>query len=195
MSFADKLKHLVLTEDDKALVPPPVNVVVNKARIPTPGAPKVTFQAAPTQVFDLSANVPSDARSVASFGIAKPGDPVETGQSPNTFAQTLKYKTDFDNTDIGKQVAHEMKPLEGIAALSEADKINIALKAGAEEGLTAEKIIATFDSLLQTLESENSGFQNAVTAATQSGPEAIKSQIQAEADKIKDLEEMKGASQ
>lgn len=195
MSFKDLLpeglKHALLTEDDPALKPAePVNVVVNKARIPTPGAPKVSFQTSSLvhQTMDLSANVPSDARSVASFGIAKPGDPLEDGQSPNTFAQTLKNKTDFDQTDIGKQVAHEMKPLEGIASLTEADKINIALKAGAEEGLTAEKIIATFDSLLQTLESENSGFQTAVAAATQSGPEAIKAQIQAEADKIVDLE-------
>lgn len=190
MSFMDAIKHAVLTDDDPSLKPAePVNVVVNKERIPTPGAPKISFQTSSLvhQTMDLSANVPSDARSIPPTG--RTDMYAQADAAGNTiYAQSLKDKTDFDKTDVGKQVAHEMKPLEGIASLTESDKINIALKAGAEEGLTAEKIIATFDSLLQTLESENSGFQTAVTAATQSGPEAIKAQIQAEADKIVDLE-------
>lgn len=182
MSFKDLLpeglKHALLTEDDPALKPEPTVVV--KARIPTPGAPRI----------NIPPYIPGSTVTLPRQQIVPVADAnYSTNDTPdNTFAQSLKAKTNFDTTDVGKQVAHEMKPLEGIASLTESDKINIALKAGAEEGLTAEKIIATFDSLLQTLESENSGFQNAVAAATQSGPEAIKAQIQAEADKIVDLE-------
>jgi hypothetical protein len=151
VSFVDKLKeslpssvaHQIWEDDELKKAAPDAVVVVSKARTPTPGSPKVNFDAT-----DISLRPHIDIPTSYAPALSN------TASDVDVFTQALKAATDFDKTDVGKQVAKEMKPLEGMP-LNESQKIGIALKAGAEEGLTGESIISTIDRILVTLDGEN----------------------------------------
>lgn len=201
MSFIDKLKESLpdgvahqIWEDDE--LKKNVEVVVGKARTPTPGAPAVSFN---TTNLNLSSARPYPT----SQGVAQQLSPLQFGtesinyapslsntaadSSLDIFTQALKAATDFDKTDVGKQVAKEMKPLDGLP-LNEAQKIGVALKAGAEEGLTGEKIISTLDGILKNLDGERDRFQAQIGGATKTDVDGRKDDIDRMAQQIASLE-------
>lgn len=111
----------------------------------------------------------------------------DAASSINAFAQMLKDKTDFDNTPVGQQVKEELMPLEGLP-LNETQQMTAVLKAGAKQGLTGQKIVSTLQGLIADLEKENKAFQTTVAAARVKEVDARTEAIQAEADRLKDLE-------
>ena len=84
-----------------------------------------------------------------------------TDKSGDVIYQLLVTKTNFDNTAVGKQVADHLIPLEGLP-LTDAQKMQAVLKAGAKEGLTADKINTTYQDLLGTLPLESKKFNDSV---------------------------------
>jgi hypothetical protein len=149
-------------------------VVVSKSRPPSPTAPAVTFQQSNLQQFPATQPSVLGAVGAETLGL-------------DAFTQALKDATDFDKTDVGKQVAKEMKPLEGLQ-INESQRIGVVLKAGADEGLTGEKIIATLDGLLKTLDIERDRFQAQIAAATKTDVDDCKVAIDQIGEQIKALE-------
>ena len=85
--------------------------------------------------------------------------------NPDVYNQILQ-KTNFDQTDAGQILQKYLTPLASIP-MDQSQKFKVALaQATAQEGLTADKIIATFNGLLVALQNETSGFGDYVTQQT-----------------------------
>jgi hypothetical protein len=86
-------------------------------------------------------------------------------ENPDLYNQILQ-KTDFDQTAAGQLLQKYLAPLANIP-MDQSQKFKVALaQASAQEGLTADKVIATFDGLLVALQNETAAFSDAVAAQT-----------------------------
>lgn len=193
MSFIDNIKKSlpkgvagqIWTEEELAAAEPEITVVVAKSRTPTPGAPTVNFNTSSPNSWALPIASQSSSQFQATLGSIG-----SIGSEPvglDVFTQALKDATDFDKTDVGKQVAKEMKPLEGLQ-INESQRIGVVLKAGADEGLTGERIISTLDDLLKALDTERDRFQAQIAAATKTDVDDCKTAIDQIGGQIKSLE-------
>jgi len=85
--------------------------------------------------------------------------------NPDVYNQILT-KTDFEQTAAGQTLQKYLAPLANIP-MDQTQKFKVALaQATAQEGLTADKIIATFDGLLVALQNEAQGFNDFVGQQT-----------------------------
>lgn len=163
-------KHLIFNEPDAPAKPSPAPAPHTNGAIPvTP---------AWTPVFNADKVVPPT---------------VDTVDAPNAFLDRLRAKTDFDGSDVGKQLQEHMEPLAGLP-LTEAQQMTAALKAGVKDGLTAEKIQTTLQGLLAALDQDKAAFQTALAAATAKEVDARKAAIDEEVKHAKDLEDQITAS-
>ncbi len=163
MSLLDKL----WTSDKPASEPDPKSTQPTKPAQP-PSAPPVVVPAR-RPAWPMPQPTTSDQVNI-------PPSPTQTlggqllgniaSEGAGDFLQLLRDRTNFDSTSIGQKVAHEMKPLEALgSAVTEAQKIQVVLKSGAEDGLTGESIIQAYDKLLAQLDDEKKGFDSIIMQA------------------------------
>jgi hypothetical protein len=78
----------------------------------------------------------------------------------------LHDETDFDKTDAGRSLKKYLDPLASLS-LDEHSKMKAAAaQAQAQDGLTSEKFLATFDTLKRSLLDEQSRFKDFIAART-----------------------------
>jgi chromosome segregation ATPase len=79
--------------------------------------------------------------------------------------QRILAKTSFDSTQVAATVHKYLDPLKAIPSLDERTRFQTAvIQAKAQEGLTQEKILATFDGLKVALQNEQVSFSNSAQA-------------------------------
>jgi chromosome segregation ATPase len=82
--------------------------------------------------------------------------------------QRILAKTNFDATQVAATIHKYLDPLSAIAALDERTRFKTAVvQAKAQEGLTQEKILATFDGLKVALQNEQESFAASAAATKQ----------------------------
>ena len=81
------------------------------------------------------------------------------GEEAEHVYRKILTKTDFQNTPVAATIHKYLDPLSAIPAMDERTKFKTAVvQAKAQEGLTAEKILATFDGLKVALQNEQESF-------------------------------------
>lgn len=112
----------------------------------------------------------SQAHAQASSATAPAATTNSSGPRPDMSAQPMSEevehvyqrilaKTNFDSTQIAATIHKYLDPLAAIASLDERTRFKTAVvQAKAQEGLTREKILATFDGLKVALRNEQESF-------------------------------------
>ena len=82
--------------------------------------------------------------------------------------QRILAKTNFETTQVSATIHKYLDPLSAIPSLDERTKFKTAvIQAKAQEGLSPEKILATFDGLKVALQTEQESFANSAAATKQ----------------------------
>lgn len=147
--FIDSIKHVIIEDDDP------------KAQAQAPTQP----HAQPHAVPPAAAPGTVSADTIASY------QPVSTqpmGEEVEHCYQRILAKTDFNATQVAAIIHKYLDPLSQIAALDERTRFKTAVvQAKAQEGLTQEKILATFDGLKVALQNEQESFAASAAATKQ----------------------------
>jgi predicted nucleic acid-binding Zn-ribbon protein len=149
--FIDSIKHAIIEDDDP------------KAQAQTPAQPHAQPHTAPAQTAPVA--VSGDAP--ASY------QPMSTSAQPMSeetehVYQRILAKTDFNATQVAATIHKYLDPLSQIASLDERTRFKTAVvQAKAQEGLTQEKILATFDGLKVALQNEQESFSASAAATKQ----------------------------
>lgn len=169
MSILDKARHAIFEDDDKKVEP--------------------TIQAAVVQPVAQ----PMPISTIYAQKTAAPMQAVATSPSDNSdLYQQIKDKTDFDKTSPGQILQKYLAPLAPIP-MDQSQKFKVALaQAQAQEGLTVDKVLDTFDGLLNQLKTEQDNFNTA--ASQQNDQEVVKrnSQISEINSQIQQLQSQLG---
>jgi hypothetical protein len=135
--FIDTIKHAIV-EDDPDPKPSTLNQAHPEAKISSPPASSRESVTAP---------------SLASASYNSLGEETE-----HVYKKILA-KTDFQATPVAETIHKYLDPLSAIPAMDERTKFKTAVvQARAQEGLTQEKILATFDGLKVALQNEQESF-------------------------------------
>jgi hypothetical protein len=98
--------------------------------------------------------------------------------------QNLLKKTNFDSTEAGKTLQKYLHPLESVP-LDPGTKNKMALAQAREiEGLTADKVLATFDGLKVTLKQEEDHFNDLMSQAQAKEVDGRQAQINSLSEEI-----------
>jgi hypothetical protein len=82
--------------------------------------------------------------------------------------QRILAKTDFNSTQVAATIHKYLDPLSAITTLDDRTRFKTAVvQAKAQEGLTQEKILATFDGLKVALQNEQESFAASAEATKQ----------------------------
>jgi uncharacterized coiled-coil protein SlyX len=140
--FIDSIKHVIIEDDD----PKP------EARLhPQPHADPAPVAMA------VAASTDSSAYQTMS------GQPMS--EETEHVYQRILAKTNFNATQVAATIHKYLDPLSAIPSLDERTRFKTAvIQAKAQEGLSQEKILATFDGLKVALQNEQESF--AASAAT-----------------------------
>ena len=138
--FIDSIKHAIIEDDD-----------------PKPDSKSQSHPQA------SSANAP--AATTSSSGPRRDMSAQPISEEVEHVYQRILAKTNFDSTQIAATIHKYLDPLAAIPTLDERTRFKSAvIQAKAQEGLTHEKILATFDGLKVALQNEQESF----TASAQS---------------------------
>jgi len=143
--FLDSIKHVIIEDDDPKAAAQPQNPQSHTdAAPPAPAAPPVMTA----------------------------GPPVVTTQPLSEEVehvyQKILAKTNFESTQVSATIHKYLDPLSAIPSLDERTRFKTAVvQAKAQEGLTQEKILATFDGLRVALQNEQESFATAAEATKQ----------------------------
>jgi DNA repair exonuclease SbcCD ATPase subunit len=133
----DTIKHAIIEDDD------PKSQTTPQSH-PTAHAPSVTPSAGATHTV---------------------ADTQPMGEEGEHIYQRILTKTSFDSTQVAATVHKYLDPLKAIPSLDERTRFQTAvIQAKAQEGLTREKILATFDGLKVALQNEQESFTNSAQA-------------------------------
>ena len=146
--FFDGIKHVIIEDDD-----------------PKPAAPAhAESQAAPQAA-------PPMAVPAASYSDSAAYQPTSTqpmSEETEHCYQRILAKTNFDATQVAATIHKYLDPLSAIPSLDERTKFKTAvIQAKAQEGLSQEKILATFDGLKVALHNEQESFAASAEATKQ----------------------------
>jgi hypothetical protein len=142
----DSIKHAIIEDDD------PKPQAANHSQ--PPGQPQP--QAKPNAPAVVS--TPSTPEAYQQ-NISHP--PVSSEETEHVY-QKILAKTNFSNTQVAITIHKYMDPLSAIPSMDERMKFKTAvIQAKAQEGLTQEKILATFDGLKVALQNEQESFTSA----------------------------------
>jgi predicted nucleic acid-binding Zn-ribbon protein len=145
--FIDSIKHVIIEDDD-----------------PKPGQtqahPQPHTEAAPPAVAPGAAS----AENVSYHPATAPPMSEETEH----VYQRILAKTNFDTTQVAATIHKYLDPLSAIPSLDERTRFKTAvIQAKAQEGLSQEKILATFDGLKVALQNEQESFAASAAATKQ----------------------------
>lgn len=133
--FIDSIKHAIVEDDDP------------KAEV------KPQSQSAPSDTSHSAAVAPLAQTSPQSFNTSAMSEEVEH------VYQRILAKTNFESTQVAATIHKYLDPLSAIPSLDERTRFKTAvIQAKAQEGLTQEKILATFDGLKVALRNEQESF-------------------------------------
>jgi chromosome segregation ATPase len=136
----DSIKHVIIEDDEpKSEGKPPVQAENASAAPPTAVSPS-SYQAANQPMSEEVEHV----------------------------YQRILAKTNFESTPVAATIHKYLDPLAAIPALDERTRFKTAvIQAKAQEGLTQEKILATFDGLKVALHNEQESFAASAEATKQ----------------------------
>ena len=145
--FIDSIKHVIIEDDDP------------KAAGQTQAYPQPHTEAAP----------PAAAPVAASTDVSyHPASAPPMSEETEHVYQRILAKTNFDATQVAATIHKYLDPLSAIPSLDERTKFKTAvIQAKAQEGLSQEKILATFDGLKVALQNEQESFANSAAATKQ----------------------------
>jgi uncharacterized coiled-coil protein SlyX len=148
--FFDGIKHVIIEDDD-----------------PKPAAPA---QAHPQDAPQVATPVP--AATYTDSSVSQPAYQTMSGQPMSEETehcyQRILAKTNFDATQVAATIHKYLDPLSAIPSLDERTKFKTAvIQAKAQEGLSQEKILATFDGLKVALHNEQESFAASAEATKQ----------------------------
>jgi chromosome segregation ATPase len=99
--------------------------------------------------------------------------------------QRILAKTNFESTQVAATIHKYLDPLSAIPSLDERTRFKTAvIQAKAQEGLTQEKILATFDGLKVALQNEHESFAASAEATKQREIEDRQKKVQETTDAI-----------
>jgi hypothetical protein len=145
--FIDSIKHVIIEDDDP------------KAQGQTPAHPQPHTEAAPPAAAPVAASTEVSYRPATA--------PPMTEETEHVY-QRILAKTNFDATQVAATIHKYLDPLSAIPSLDERTRFKTAvIQAKAQEGLSQEKILATFDGLKVALQNEQESFANSAAATKQ----------------------------
>ena len=144
--FIDSIKHVIIEDDDpKAEAKPQAH---------SEAPPETAATAAPAAA--------SPASSYPSMSTQPMSEEVEH------VYQKILAKTNFETTQVAATIHKYLDPLSAVPSLDERTRFKTAVvQAKAQEGLTQEKILATFDGLKVALQNEQESFAASAQATKQ----------------------------
>jgi len=149
--FFDGIKHVIIEDDD----------------------PKPEAQAHPQPHSEAAPPVASPATPFTGSPVYQPvsAPPVSTqpmSEETEHVYQRILAKTNFNATQVAATIHKYLDPLSAIASLDERTRFKTAVvQAKAQEGLSQEKILATFDGLKVALQNEQESFAASAAATKQ----------------------------
>jgi hypothetical protein len=142
--FLDSIKHVIIEDDD-----PKAEAAAQHSPANAPAAPPVA----------------PPAGAVAPHTVMTP-EPM--GEEAEHVYQKILAKTNFESTQVAATIHKYLDPLSAIPSLDERTRFKTAVvQARAQEGLTQEKILATFDGLRVALQNEQESFVASAEATKQ----------------------------
>jgi predicted nucleic acid-binding Zn-ribbon protein len=144
--FIDGLKHAIIEDDD----PKPQGQGQQHSQPQSEAAPPAANVAAPVD----SAYHPAATQAM-------------TEETEHVY-QRILAKTNFNTTQVAVTIHKYLDPLSAIPSLDERTRFKTAVvQAKAQEGLSQEKILATFDGLKVALQNEQESFAASAAATKQ----------------------------
>jgi len=144
--FIDSIKHVIIEDDD----PKPAG---QAQAHPQPHAEEASAVSAPV---------------ATSSSIYQPVSNQPMGEETEHVYQRILAKTSFEATQVAATIHKYLDPLSVISSLDERTRFKTAvIQAKAQEGLTQEKILATFDGLKVALQNEQESFAASAAATKQ----------------------------
>lgn len=135
--FIDTIKHAIIEDD-----PDPKSSAQNQAQQQAKPSPAAAVSRTPA---------PAASSDGASYHAM--------GEGSEQVYKRILAKTDFQATPIAATIHKYLDPLSAISGMDERTRFKTAVvQAKAQEGLTAEKILATFDGLKVALQNEQESF-------------------------------------
>jgi chromosome segregation ATPase len=163
--FIDGIKHVIIEDDD-----------------PKPDAQKQAHSQAQTEPAPAAAT-PVARSSDSSAYQTMSGQPMS--EETEHVYQRILAKTNFASTQVSATIHKYLDPLSAIPALDERTKFKTAvIQAKAQEGLSQEKILATFDGLKVALQNEQESFSASAAATKQREIEDRQKKVQEVTDAI-----------
>jgi hypothetical protein len=149
--FFDGIKHVIIEDDD-----PKPEGQAQHAQPRTEMAPAVAVPVA----------VPADSAASQAPYQTMSGQPMS--EETEHCYQRILAKTNFAGTQVFATIHKYLDPLSAIPSLDERMKFKTAvIQAKAQEGLSQEKILATFDGLKVALQNEQESFAASAAATKQ----------------------------
>jgi len=150
--FLDGIKHVIIEDDD----PKPTGQGQNQEHPHTEAAPAAPPVAAYTDN--------TGYQSVSPL----PASTQPMNEETEHVYQRILAKTNFNATQVAATIHKYLDPLSAIASLDERTRFKTAVvQAKAQEGLSQEKILATFDGLKVALQNEQESFAASAAATRQ----------------------------
>jgi hypothetical protein len=155
--FFDGIKHVIIEDDDPKPAAP--SHPQSDSQSAQPVAVPV---AASTDNAAYQSNPPAYQTTYQTMS----GQPMS--EETEHCYQRILAKTNFDATQVAATIHKYLDPLSAIPALDERTKFKTAvIQAKAQEGLSQEKILATFDGLKVALHNEQESFAASAEATKQ----------------------------
>jgi len=149
--FFDGIKHVIIEDDDPK--PEGQGQGQSQAHPPHP-------EAAPSVAVPVMASTDSTAY--------QPASTQPMSEETEHCYQRILAKTNFTATQVYATIHKYLDPLSAIPSLDERTKFKTAvIQAKAQEGLSQEKILATFDGLKVALQNEQQSFAASAEATKQ----------------------------
>jgi hypothetical protein len=156
--FFDGIKHVII-EDDDPKPAAPAAAHSQDAPQAAPAVPAATYT-------DSAASQPAYQSTYQTTYQTMSGQPMS--EETEHCYQRILAKTNFDATQVAATIHKYLDPLSAIPALDERTKFKTAvIQAKAQEGLSQEKILATFDGLKVALHNEQESFAASAEATKQ----------------------------
>ena len=146
--FIDGIKHAIIEDDD-----------------PKPATPTQPHVDTPAVSAPVAASVPASSYQPIR---TQPSSSQPMSEETEHCYQRILAKTNFDSTQVAATIHKYLDPLAAIPSLDERTRFKTAVvQAKAQEGLSQEKILATFDGLKVALQNEQQSFAASADATRQ----------------------------